>query len=59
MAPIRNGIRFTGMPGWGGEGDENWKLALFIRHLPELTAKELELVNKINHLGSEKEMSHK
>src|SRR5262245_22677272 len=32
---IVNGIRFTGMPGWGGEADENWKLVLFIRHLPE------------------------
>lgn len=56
---IRNGIRFTGMPGWGGEGDENWKLVLFIRHLPQLTAEEVELMKEINHLGSEKEMSHR
>lgn len=55
---IRNGIRFTGMPGWGGEGDENWKLVLFIRHLPQITLKELELMKEINHLGSEMEMSH-
>ncbi len=45
---IRNGIRFTGMPGWGGDDEENWKVVLFIRHLPELTAKELELMKEIN-----------
>src|SRR5258706_9652395 len=31
FATIRNGIRFTGMPGWGGEytDDEIWQLVLF------------------------------
>ena len=52
---IKNGIRFTGMPGWGGEDEENWKLVLFIRHLPKITAKELELMNEINRLGQEKQ----
>ena len=47
---IKNGIRFTGMPGWGGEDDENWQLVLFIRHLPELSGQELELMKEINHL---------
>ena len=47
---IRNGIRFTGMPGWGGEDEDNWKLAGFIRHLPKLSAKEIELMQEINHL---------
>jgi mono/diheme cytochrome c family protein len=47
---IKNGIRFTGMPGWGGEDEENWKLVLFIRHLPELTAQELALMNEVNGL---------
>ena len=47
---IRNGIRFTGMPGWGGEDEENWKLVLFIRHLPKLSTKELELMKEINGL---------
>ena len=55
---IKNGIRFTGMPGWGGEDEENWKLVLFIRHLSSLTAREIELMNEINALekegGSEK-----
>ena len=45
---IKNGIRFTGMPGWGGEDEENWKLVLFIRHLPKLTAKEKELMREVN-----------
>jgi mono/diheme cytochrome c family protein len=41
---ISNGIRFTGMPGWGGEdsAEEIWKLVSFIRHLPALTPEELE-----------------
>lgn len=46
FAIIRDGIRFTGMPGWGGEDEENWKLVLFIRHLPKLTQEELELMKK-------------
>ncbi|MBI4904549.1 MAG: c-type cytochrome [Acidobacteria bacterium] len=46
---IKNGIRFTGMPGWGGDDEENWKLVLFIRHLPKLSAKEIELMKEINH----------
>ena len=50
---IRNGVRFTGMPGWGGEDEENWKLVLFIRHLPKLTQKELELMKEINNLETE------
>lgn len=49
------GIRFTGMPGWGGEDEENWKLVLFIRHLPRLTPKEIDLMNEVNGLEGEKE----
>ena len=48
---IQDGVRFTGMPGWGGEDEENWKLVLFIRHLPELSAKELELMKETNGQG--------
>ncbi len=47
---IKNGIRFTGMPGWGGDNEDNWKLVLFIRHLPELSDKELALMKEINGL---------
>ena len=52
---IKNGIRFTGMPGFGGEDEENWKLVLFIRHLPKLTLKELELMQEVNNLETELE----
>ncbi len=45
---IRNGIRFTGMPGWGGTDQENWQLVLFIRHLPSLSEEELELMREVN-----------
>ncbi len=49
---IMNGIRFTGMPGFGGEDDENWKLVMFIRHLPDLSTSELNLMREINGLQS-------
>jgi len=55
---VKNGIRFTGMPGWGGEDEDNWKLVLFIRHLPELSDKELELMKEINSQGPEMESKH-
>jgi mono/diheme cytochrome c family protein len=49
---IHNGIRFTGMPAFGaGEPDEDidsWKLVHFIRHLPNLTAAELEEMKTLN-----------
>ena len=49
---IENGIRFTGMPGWG-TGDESgesasWHLVHFIRHLPELSEPELEEMQMLN-----------
>ncbi|MEX2260929.1 MAG: c-type cytochrome [Bryobacteraceae bacterium] len=47
---IKNGVRFTGMPGWGGEDEENWKLVLFIRHLPKIMPKEIDLMREINQL---------
>jgi mono/diheme cytochrome c family protein len=39
---IENGVRFTGMPGFGNPGtqDDSWKLVRFIRHLPQLSAEE-------------------
>ena len=49
---IQNGIRLTGMPAWGKEGDENdedsWKLVQFIRHLNELTPAQLKEMQKLN-----------
>jgi len=49
---IKNGVRF-GMPGWGGDDNDNWKLVLFIRHLPELSSKERELMKEINGLDTQ------
>ena len=48
---IENGIRFTGMPGWGtgtpdGEA-ASWHLVHFIRHLPQLSEGELELMETL------------
>lgn len=55
---IKNGIRFTGMPGWGGDDEENWKLVLFIRHLPRITAEELALMTEVNHMHSGSPTEH-
>jgi|SRR5579883_1984577 len=53
MNIIRNGIRFTGMPGFGGSDEDNWKLTLFIRHLPQISEKERGFMNEINKLEGE------
>lgn len=48
---IENGIRFTGMPAFGGHHDstdDSWKLVLFVRHLPKLTAPERLEMEKNN-----------
>jgi mono/diheme cytochrome c family protein len=39
---IENGVRFTGMPSFASHdmSDDSWKLVLFIRHIPHLTAEE-------------------
>ena len=49
---IEEGVRFTGMPGWGNDTPEGeqmaWNLIHFIRHLPKLTdaeKKEMETLN--------------
>ncbi len=47
---IENGIRFTGMPGSAEVTRDNWKLTLFIRHLPSLSEEERKLMNEINRL---------
>jgi len=50
---IHNGIRLTGMPAWGGpdKDDDSWKLALFIRHLPQLTPEEVSEMESLNPRG--------
>ena len=59
---IENGIRFTGMPGWGtgkGDGDDpdgghdTWALVHFIRHLPKLTEAEAQEMKGLNPKGPE------
>ena len=52
---IHNGIRLTGMPAWGTEvkDDDSWKLALFIRHLPQLTPAEAGEMERLNPKGPE------
>jgi mono/diheme cytochrome c family protein len=40
---IENGVRFTGMPAFGGghgTQEDSWKLVRFLRHLPQLTIEE-------------------
>jgi mono/diheme cytochrome c family protein len=49
---IEQGIRFTGMPGFG-TGDtaheaESWQLVRFIRHLPRLSAAEIDGMRELN-----------
>jgi mono/diheme cytochrome c family protein len=49
---IEEGVRFTGMPGWSTGTEEgtraSWQLVNFIRHLPRLTAEELEAMADMN-----------
>ena len=50
---IENGIRFTGMPGFGEEAGneqnkESWHLVHFIRHLPAVTDEEVVEMKKMN-----------
>jgi mono/diheme cytochrome c family protein len=50
---IQNGIRFTGMPAFGGVGgahavEDSWRLVQFIRHLPKITSEELARMEKLN-----------
>jgi mono/diheme cytochrome c family protein len=53
---IENGVRFTGMPAFGtGQPDpagdrQTWELARFVRHLPRLTADEIEWMKSLNPL---------
>ncbi|HVZ23802.1 MAG TPA: c-type cytochrome [Vicinamibacterales bacterium] len=48
---IENGVRLTGMPGWGNatkEGElESWHLVDFIRHLPALSTAEQQQMDDL------------
>ena len=53
---IENGVRFTGMPAFGGthgSEEDSWKLVLFIRHLPRLTSEEKIEMERYNPKGPE------
>jgi mono/diheme cytochrome c family protein len=52
---IENGVRLTGMPGWGGAGksEESWKLVHFIRHLPRLGPEEQVEMEQLNPRSAE------
>ena len=53
---IENGVRFTGMPAFGGaHGSEqdSWKLVSFLRHLPRLTEEERMEMERYNPKGPE------
>src|SRR5580765_529363 len=50
---IENGIRLSGMPAFGEEHAktrdmETWDLVLFVRHLPNQTAEELQQMERLN-----------
>jgi mono/diheme cytochrome c family protein len=51
---VENGVRFTGMPAFGGghgSQDDSWKLVLFIRHLPQLSMEERVEMERENPKG--------
>lgn len=49
---IKNGVRLTGMPAWGENTPEDdmasWKLVHFIRHLPQISERELIEMEALN-----------
>jgi mono/diheme cytochrome c family protein len=58
FAIIKNGVRLTGMPAWGGEhGDDSqtWKLVHFIRHMPRMTKEEAESMRAFNPVSRAEE----
>ena len=51
---IENGVRFTGMPAFGGthgSQEDSWKLVTFIRHIPQLSADEVLEMERNNPKG--------
>lgn len=51
---IENGVRFTGMPGWGTDDPDpkyaalGWQLVHFVRQLPNLTPEQLAQMEALN-----------
>ena len=51
---IKNGVRLTGMPAWGSadhDDADSWKLVHFIRHMPKMTAAEIESMKALNPIS--------
>jgi hypothetical protein len=52
FAIIENGVRLTGMPGWGdgtaASKRQSWALVHFIRRLPRITPAELQEMKGMN-----------
>lgn len=52
FAIIENGVRLTGMPGWGegtaASAKGSWELVHLIRHLPRLTPKQIDGIKRLN-----------
>jgi mono/diheme cytochrome c family protein len=57
---ISNGVRFTGMPAFGGEDSPEsiWALVSFIRRLPKLTPEEIKQLQEMAE-GGKTEMGEK
>ena len=59
---IKNGVRLSGMPAFGDQGDDDvdsWKLVAFMRHLPNLTADELQHMKQLNPKTEEERQEEK
>src|SRR5262249_26890892 len=49
---IENGVRYTGMPAFGeiadnDQDEDTWKLVAFIRHIPNLTADQIDQIDQM------------
>jgi len=62
FAIIKNGVRLTGMPAWGGntaaDDAATWQLVAFVRHLPAITDAELAQMKAENPV-SPRELAEK
>jgi mono/diheme cytochrome c family protein len=59
---IENGVRLTGMPGFGDDDPSNdaesWDLVAFIRELPSLTPEDLKEMERLNPTLSRAAVEH-
>jgi mono/diheme cytochrome c family protein len=55
---IANGVRLTGMPASDHDADDNWRLVLFVRHLPSLTPAEKTEMERVRPSSAHDEEHH-